>query len=69
MGDQFLPPASLEAKTKGELRRLMVANNLRHGKEFIYFDFSFAQGKWHCWFRISQQDLEALKLKEKAANG
>jgi hypothetical protein len=55
------PPAHLEAKTPEELRVLMMANNAKHKKQFHYFDFSFAQGKWHCWFEISSQDLIGIK--------
>jgi len=50
------PPASLEAKTKADLRILMLLNNRKHNKRFHYFDFSFAKGKWHCWFEISETD-------------
>lgn len=55
------PPASLEAKTKQELRALMIANNNRHGKRFHYFDFSYAQGMWHCWYELSPLDEKPPK--------
>ena len=55
------PPSSLEAKSKKALHALMVANNTRHGKKFRYFDFSYAQGKWHCWYEISEKDLASAK--------
>lgn len=45
-------PYFLEAKTKEELYFLMLANNKRHLKQFHYFDFTYAQGKWTCWFQI-----------------
>lgn len=51
------PPAHLEASTPEELRLLMMATNARYKKSFHYFDFSFANKKWHCWFEISQADL------------
>ena len=51
-----LPPASLEAKTKDELRQLMILNNRKHGKRFHYFDFTFAKGSWHCWFEITETE-------------
>jgi hypothetical protein len=58
------PPAHLEAKTPEELRMVMLANNARHKKQFHYFDFSFAQGKWHCWYEISTQALVGIVKDE-----
>lgn len=49
-------PASLEAKTKQQLRLLMMATNRRYGKRFHYFDFCYADGKWHCWFELNEID-------------
>ena len=58
------PPAHLEAKTPEELRMVMLANNKRHKKQFHYFDFSFAQGKWHCWYEISTQELVGIRQED-----
>jgi len=58
------PPASLEAKTKQELRAIIRANNRRHGFRFHYFDFSYAQGKWHCWFEVSEAELATKKAED-----
>lgn len=63
MKHQF-PPAHLEAKTPDELRAVMLANNNRHQKQFHYFDFTYAQGKWHCWYEISTQELTGIKRDE-----
>lgn len=49
-------PAHLSAKTPEELRRIMQANNARHGRQFHYFDFQFVRGRWYCWFEISEVD-------------
>lgn len=57
MAKEIFPPASLEAKSKDQLRLLMLQNNSKHGKKFHYFDFSYAQGKWHCWYEISETEL------------
>lgn len=57
------PPASLEAKTKDELRLLMIANDIKHTRKFHYFDFSFATGKWHCWYEISLRDKEVKEAE------
>lgn len=51
-----LPPAHLVASSPEELRLLMIANNMKHGKKFHYFDFQFAKGKWYCWFEIKLTD-------------
>jgi hypothetical protein len=58
-----LPPAHLEAKTPDELRKVMLLNNAKHKKQFHYFDFTYAQGKWHCWYEITTQDLIGLKAQ------
>lgn len=49
-------PYYLEARTKEELYLLMLANNAKHKIKFHYFDFTFAQGKWTCWFEIRLTD-------------
>jgi hypothetical protein len=50
------PPAHLEAKTPEDLRKLMFKNNAKHSRRFHYFDFTFANGKWHCWYEISAKE-------------
>lgn len=35
----------------------MLAVNAKYKKQFHYFDFSFAQGKWHCWYEIATSEL------------
>lgn len=54
--NELFPPTSLEAKTKDGLRQLMIAVNRKYGRNFRYFDFHYAKGKWHCWFQFSQAD-------------
>lgn len=58
MEDQNLPPAALgPAKDPMMLRKLMIANNIRYGRRFHYFDFTFVpkQG-WFCWFELKETD-------------
>ena len=50
------PPYFLSAKSPQDLRMLMLANNRKRGKRFHYFDMSFAQGKWWCWFEIDETE-------------
>lgn len=56
------PPMALgPARNHEELRRLMLANNSRHGKRFHYFDFHVFQGKLYCMFEISEKDRRAVE--------
>lgn len=58
------PPFSLQAKTKQELRLQMLAVNKKYGKKFHFFDFSYAQGMWHCWFELSERERFAVEQAE-----
>lgn len=58
------PPAHLVADTPEDLRKLMFLNNKRHNKMFHYFDFSFAKGKWYCWFEVSEKDRVGTSKNE-----
>ncbi len=64
--NSLFPPSSIEAKTKAELRELMIRLNQKYGKNFRYFDFQYAKGKWHCWFQLSEADEAKLTMTEKA---
>lgn len=66
--NELFPPSSLEAKTKKRLRELMIRNNQKYGRNFRYFDFQYAKGKWHCWFQLSESDEAEIILREKALN-
>ena len=66
--NELFPPASLEAKTKKELRELMIALNRKFGRNFRFFDFQYAKGKWHCWFQLSATDEAEMIMNEKAKN-
>lgn len=58
MQDYNQPPAAIgPAKDHEELRLMMMANNIRHGKRFHYFDFHVFKGKLWCMFEVSQKDL------------
>lgn len=46
----FRIPLFLEAKTKLELSKKMTANNVKHDKEFGYFDIQKEGKKWVAWF-------------------
>ena len=51
------PPAALgPANDHEELRVLMIANNVRHGRRFHYFDFHVFKGKLWCMFEINEKD-------------
>ena len=49
-------PMTIEAKTKPELITKMNKLRFKYSKNFHFFDFQFAQGKWHCWFEVPLKD-------------
>lgn len=52
MNNQITVPAYLEAKDKTELRRLMLSLQFRLKMKIVFYDFSYAQGMWTCWYEI-----------------
>lgn len=52
MNQNLTIPAYLEAKTKKDLRSLMLRLQLRLGLKIVFYDFQFAQGLWTCWYEI-----------------
>jgi hypothetical protein len=52
MNKPLTVPAYLEAKTKADLRGLMLRLQLRLKMKIVFYDFSFAQGMWTCWYEI-----------------
>lgn len=61
-GSVYNAPMFLKASSPKRLQEAMLANNLKHGKEFSYYDIQFAQGAWYAWFRANQKDLVMKKL-------
>lgn len=61
MEDYNQPPAALgPAKTPEDLRKLMIANNVRHRKRFHYFNMVEGKKGWYCWFEIKENDRKAV---------
>lgn len=64
MRSSITVPAYLEARSKDELREMMRLVQIKFGMKLHFFDFSFSQNKWVCWYEVSlTQELE------KKANG
>lgn len=60
------PPAPLgPARDHEELRILMRANNVRHGKRFHYFDFHVFKGKLWCMYEIAESDRQEVARVDK----
>lgn len=62
-------PNFLKASKASGLRRLMLLNNLKHGKMYHYFDFVYVPGekKWYVWFEESVDiNLETGVVNESA---
>ncbi len=51
-GDKFQIPQFLQARTKEDLVRVMLLNNLAHGMEFNYFDIQKDGPNWVSWYRF-----------------
>jgi hypothetical protein len=67
VGNSFRIPNYITARSLLGLRRLMLQNNLRNGKEYSYFDIQFVGGAWVAWYlEIEDQDklIEATKPRE-----
>lgn len=45
-------PNYIKAKSPQGLRRLMLANNVRHATEFRY-SIIFANGEWYAWYYLT----------------
>jgi hypothetical protein len=63
MNKAFVVPAYLEAKTKEDLRSLMLQLQLRLKMKISFYDFQFAQGLWTCWYEIP------FSFEDEVANG
>jgi len=46
-------PFSIDAPTKKGLTDKMRQINIAYRGKIHFFDFTFAKGKWHCWFEVS----------------
>lgn len=45
-----LIPNFLKARTLDELRAIMLANNFRTQKQYLYQDIQFAEGSWYAFY-------------------
>lgn len=59
-------PQSIEASTKDELGKIMLAINLRTNSKVHFFDFTYANGKWHCWYEINMSAQDRIELTKEA---
>jgi hypothetical protein len=48
----FVIPAYLEAKSKDELRKLMLHLQLKLKLKIVFYDIQFAENKWVCWYEV-----------------
>ena len=67
VGDAFRVPQYIEARSKEDLVRAMLLNNLQHGMEFRYFDISKDGRNWIAWFNF-QLDRKQFII-DKVING
>lgn len=54
-GNSFNIPHFLKAKTPELLQRSMLELNMIQGKEYKYFDISYAQGFWFAFYYESAE--------------
>jgi hypothetical protein len=64
VGSSLRIPNYISASSPKGLRRLMLLNNLKNGKQYNYFDLQFANGKWFVWYYESEKIDELLTQKE-----
>jgi len=56
----FTVPVSIEAKSRDEMTKLMLAVQGRLSRKVSFFDIQFVQGKWVAWYEI---DLKSQLIK------
>ena len=50
VGSSSSIPDYLVASSPQGLRRLCLLNNYKHGKQFVYTNIQFVNGKWYAWY-------------------
>lgn len=55
-------PVSIEAKSRDDLTKLMLAIQGRLRLKIAFFDIQFAQGKWIAWYEV---DFRSKIMKAK----
>ena len=70
VGDVFRIPQFLQARTREDLVRAMLVNNISHGMEFDYFDIQKDGKLFIAWFRqpLSFEQKQRF-IVEKITNG
>lgn len=63
-GSSLNIPNYLSAQSPLGLRRLMLLNNIRKGKQFNYFDIQFVKGAWFVWFFEKEDETKLLSPNE-----
>jgi hypothetical protein len=67
VGSSLQIPNFLTAQTPQGLRRLMLLNNLKYGRQYNYFDLQFVNGKWFVWY-FDREKVENLLSQADALN-
>jgi hypothetical protein len=69
-GDAFRVPQFVEARTRQDLVRAMLLNNLLHGMEFDYFGIQKDGAKWIAWYRwpIDRKQFLVKQVRDTNAN-
>jgi hypothetical protein len=65
VGSSLRIPNFLSAGSPQGLRRLMLLNNIRNGKQYNYFDIQFVGSKWFVWF-FEKEDVNKLLTQSEA---
>lgn len=63
-GSSLRIPNFLTAQSAIGLRRLMLLNNIRNGKQYNYFDIQFVNGKWFVWFFDKEDESKLLSTND-----
>lgn len=63
-GSSLRIPNFLTAQSAIGLRRLMLLNNIRNGKQYNYFDIQFVNGKWFVWYFDKEDESKLLSTND-----
>lgn len=61
-GNSFTSPRFVKAATAEGLRKKMLENNIRNGRQYKYRDIQFSKGAWYAWYDETEK-LEELMNK------
>ena len=62
-------PHFISARSPKGLRRLMLANNVKHGLIFNYYQIIFDGKRWYAWFQMNAAEALQEELQQMEERG